>query len=240
MVSGLSGSGLVLADNGSDHLSVHADGSFTFPTSMPPGSSYSVTVAAQPTNPFQVCRVNGGSGMIRAADVTDVAVSCATSTLSLFAGQAVGFGSQDGTGASASFFAPSGVATDSAGNVYVADSFNYIIRKITPAGVVRTLAGTAGVLGSADGTSAAASFNSPYGITTDSAGNVYVADYGNDTIRKITPGGVVTTIDGQPGVEGYLFGPLPGVLAAPPYIAISGTTLYATSREAIVQVDNVP
>ena len=66
---------------------------------------------------------------------------------------------------------------DSAGNVYVADTGNHTIRKVTPAGVVTTLAGLAGSLGSADGTGSAARFNYPAGVAVDSAGNVYVADY---------------------------------------------------------------
>ena len=82
----------------------------------------------------------------------------------------------DGTGSAARFNYPSGVAVDSAGNVYVADSHNNTIRKITPSGVVSTLAGLAGSIGSADGTGCAARFDSPDGVAVDSAGNVYVAD----------------------------------------------------------------
>ncbi|HEY9055259.1 MAG TPA: hypothetical protein VIO60_10630 [Rectinemataceae bacterium] len=101
-------------------------------------------------------------------------------------------GSADGTGTSASFSAPRGITVDSSGIIYVADTGNNKIRKITQAGVVSTLAGS-GAAGSADGTGAAASFDFPVGITTDSSGNVYVSEWGNDAIRRITPAGVVTT-----------------------------------------------
>ena len=111
-------------------------------------------------------------------------------------------GSADGTGSAARFNGPTGVAVDSSGNVYVADTENHTIRKVTPGGVVTTLAGTAGVFGSADGTGSAAKFNHPFRVAVDSSGNVYVADTDNHTIRKVTPGGVVTTLAGSAGVKG--------------------------------------
>jgi hypothetical protein len=76
------------------------------------------------------------------------------------------------------------VATDSSGNVYVADNQNYTIRQITPAGVVTTLAGLAGSRGTDDGMGSAARFFEPLGVATDSSGNVYVADTSNNMIRK--------------------------------------------------------
>jgi sugar lactone lactonase YvrE len=115
-------------------------------------------------------------------------------------------GSANGTGAAASFNDPQGTAVDSNGNVFVADSENYIVRMITPAGVVSTLAGTAGVSGSMDGTGPAAQFGYLTGITVDESGNVFVSDLSNYTIRKITPAGVVTTFAGTTGVPGSLDG----------------------------------
>ena len=111
-------------------------------------------------------------------------------------------GSADGTGSAARFYSPAGVAVDGFDNVYVADSGNNTIRRISPLGAVTTLAGSAGQNGSADGTRSAARFNSPSGVTVDSVGNVYVADNGNNTIRKVTPSGVVTTVTGQAGSYG--------------------------------------
>jgi hypothetical protein len=126
--------------------------------------------------------------------------------VSTFAGTPGVTGSTDGPGAIALFAKPQGVATDLAGNVYVADSDNSTIRMITPAAVVSTLAGTAGVIGSTDGTGPVAQFNVPQSVATDTAGNVYVADTNNSTIRKIAAGGVVTTLAGTPGVAGWANG----------------------------------
>jgi sugar lactone lactonase YvrE len=121
---------------------------------------------------------------------------------SVVAGASETFGSTDGTGRAARFNHPSSIATNSDGEIYVTDTNNSTIRKITPSGVVSTLAGTAGIFGSADGAGAAASFRGPGGVATDSVGNVYVADMGNNTVRKLTPDGVVTTLAGEASVSG--------------------------------------
>jgi sugar lactone lactonase YvrE len=105
-------------------------------------------------------------------------------------------GFADGTGTEASFNTPEGVALDSKGNVYVADSANHKIRKISPSGVVTTLAGS-GQKGFVDGAGAEAGFMNPKGVALDSIGNIYVGDMKNNCIRKITPGGVVTTLAGS-------------------------------------------
>src|ERR1017187_7677496 len=127
-----------------------------------------------------------------------------TLTVSTLAGYAAP-GSVDGTGAAARFANPWGVAADSAGNLYVADTRNHTIRKITSGGAVSTLAGLAGVWGSADGTNGNARFYQPQSITVDLSGNLYVLDSGNQTVRKLAPVGtdwVVTTIAGQADVSG--------------------------------------
>jgi alpha-tubulin suppressor-like RCC1 family protein len=115
-------------------------------------------------------------------------------------------GSTDGTGSAARFSGPGGVAVDGSGNLFVADANNNLIREVTPAGVVTTIAGSIGNVGSVDGTGSAAQFDQPGNIAIDSAGNLYVADTVNFTIRKITPtvvsgatNWVVTTIAGGSG-----------------------------------------
>src|SRR5262249_49325909 len=107
-----------------------------------------------------------------------------------------GQGSEDGNGDTARFFQPVGVALDRLGDVYVADSINSTIRKITSAGVVISIAGQAGNKGSSDGAGSDARFSYPQGIAVDNLGNIYVADTGNHTIRKITGAGIVTTLAG--------------------------------------------
>jgi hypothetical protein len=88
---------------------------------------------------------------------------------------------------------------DSAGNLYITDTGNDEIRKVTSGGVVTTIAGSPGVSGTNDGTGSAALFKGPLGIAVDSAGNLYVADTGNSLVRKVTAAGVVTTLAGLPG-----------------------------------------
>ena len=125
---------------------------------------------------------------------------------------------------------------DAAGNVYVTDSNNHTLRKVTPAGVVTTVAGLAGTSGSADGTGTDARFNFPWGVAVDAAGNVYVADSNNSSIRKVTPAGVVTTLVGHPGATGFQPGPLPGVLNGPAGLALTPDgDLVITLRNAVVQ-----
>jgi sugar lactone lactonase YvrE len=118
------------------------------------------------------------------------------------AGRTEAIGNADGVRDAARFHDPHGVAIDRNGNIYVADTWNSTIRKITPAGEVTTLAGLAGRDGSTDGLGSAARFNGPEGIAVDDHGNIYVADTGNHTIRKISPTGMVTTVAGEAGVRG--------------------------------------
>ncbi len=137
--------------------------------------------------------------------VTLVGTNWVVTTLAGSAGQS---GSADGTNSAARFYFPIGVAVDSVGNLFVSDSYNETIRKVTPVGtnwVVTTVAGSAHNVGSADGTNGAARFYSPSGVAVDGAGNLFVADEINHTIRKITLVGtnwVVTTVGGSARIDG--------------------------------------
>lgn len=119
-----------------------------------------------------------------------------------FAGKAGASGTNNGLGSAARFYLPFGVAVDTKSNVYVADTWNHAVRKISPGGLVTTLAGWPGRYGTADGTGMAARFYYPENVAVDTNGNVYVTDTGNCTIRRITPAGVVTTLAGKAGVNG--------------------------------------
>lgn len=129
--------------------------------------------------------------------VRKVAASGAVVTL---AGAPGVSGSSDGIGLSARFSVLTGIAVDGSGNVYVAD--NSAIRKITPAGIVTTLAGVSGAAGDADGQGAAARFNHPWGLAAAADGTIYVADSGNYLIRAISTNGTVSTFAGTRGMRG--------------------------------------
>ena len=119
--------------------------------------------------------------------------------VSTLAGSSQGFA--DGTGTNAQFSGPNGIAVDAQGNVYISDQLNRRIRKITPAGVVSTIAGN-GLSGSVDGPGSIAEFGGTLGLAIDSQNNLYVGDAANNTIRKITPAGVVSTLAGT-GTAGF-------------------------------------
>jgi sugar lactone lactonase YvrE len=152
--------------------------------------------------------------------------------MTTLAGSAGVTGSTDGNGSNALFYYPSGIAVDSVGNVYVADEYNHTIRKIDTNANVTTLAGTPGVSGSTDGIGSSALFYYPTEVAVDSAGNVYVADYFNSTIRKIDTSTNVTTLAGSPGVTGTNDGPGSAALFNYPYgIAVdTNGNLYVTDQ----------
>ena len=135
-----------------------------------------------------------------------------TGMVTALAGNPSASGTADGPGGVAQFNNPRGVAVAGNGYVYVADAGNNTIRKISPTGMVTTLAGTPGLAGTANGIGSAAQFDIPRFVAVDGSNNVYVADYGNNTIRKISPTGSVSTLAGTPGVSGTDDGPAAAAL----------------------------
>ena len=165
-------------------------------------------------------------------------ITALTGAVSTLAGTAGTYGSQDGTGGAASFGTLFGVTVDASGNVFVTDNDFNIIRKISPAGVVTTLAGTAGTVGTTNATGAAARFNQLFGIAIDSAGNLYVTDAGNSLVRKISSAGVVTTVAGTAGSSGIQMGNLPGVLSGMAGLAIHGSKMLLLINNGAVLVSD--
>ena len=111
-------------------------------------------------------------------------------------------GASDGRGQEAHFNGPNGIVRDAAGNLYIADTENHTIRKLSPDGIVITYVGKAGSRGSADGVGGEARFDTPTGLAIDRVGNLFVTDSGNRTIRKVRPDRSTVTLAGAPGVEG--------------------------------------
>jgi sugar lactone lactonase YvrE len=200
-VTGLTGQQLVLGNSGSTALTVDADGPFAFdgPLAVVRGAAYAISVVEQPIAFSQTCSVANGAGTVVDAAVTNISVTCVPHALAAFVGRIGGSGLRDGTGAEARFLFPRAVAADGSGGLYVLDEHR--VRRVTAQGVVTTLAGDRSS-GTADGTGAAARFFAPSGIAVDNTGTLIVADTSNHTVRKITPGGVVTTFVGTAGVPG--------------------------------------
>lgn len=219
-VTGLLGAtGLTLVQ-GSETLPIAANATaFTFADQVAQNTSYSVRIAQQPAG--TTCSVSRATGTVALSAVQSVAVDCTPAagrspfTVSTFAGDD-GQTAVDGVGVSARFGEMRAIAMDRAGNIYVQEANGQRVRKVSPKGVVTTLAGD-GTSGFVDGTGTDARFGSPVvtgfpsnfysaqSLAADSAGNVYVADQKNHAIRKITPSGTVTTLAGN-GVVGFVDG----------------------------------
>ncbi len=240
-ITGLSNAGLQLLDySGGETLAVSAGKtSYQFTQPVPYNTQVHVTVVAQPSLETCTAGASNFNGPIT-ANVTSDTFSCTTltATVSTFAGSTVA-GNVNGTGPAASFNGPIGVAVDSSGNLYVADSANNEIRLITPAGVVTTLAGT-GTAGFVDNTTGnLAAFNYPTGVTVDASGNIYVADFYNNRIRKIVCTSLVasactvTTLAGQTSA-----GSLDGTGAAAQFNQPSGVAVDSSGNVYVADSAN--
>ncbi|HJW57363.1 MAG TPA: NHL repeat-containing protein [Burkholderiaceae bacterium] len=161
------------------------------------GSADGIGAAAQFTNPQGVAADAQGNLYVADTAMHTIRRVTPAGAVTTWAGSAGMQGDADGVGAAARFNLPTDVAVDASGNLYVTDAGNRTIRKVTPQGMVSTLAGSPGLRGTVDGTGAAARFTHPQGITIDPAGNLYVTDSEDTTIRRITPQGVVTTFAGS-------------------------------------------
>jgi sugar lactone lactonase YvrE len=159
-------------------------------------------------------------------------------TVTTLAGLPKATGSADGLGSAARFNYPSGVVVDASGTLYIADTLGHTIRKVTAGGSVSTFVGSPNQPGSADGTGGAARFNRPAGLALDAAGNLYVADRDNNTIRKVTPAGVVTTLAGTAGSAGTVDGTGSAArFGAPNALVMDGSgNLYVADDSAIRKI----
>ena len=166
----------------------------TFAGTGVPGAVNGFRLSATFNHPYGLAIDREGNIYVGDVDNHRIRKISTDGTVSTFAGGGKGFADREGS--LARFNQPYGVAVDSDLNVYVADSHNNRIRKITPGGSVSTLAGN-GHDGFVDGPAASAEFYVPIGVALDGAGNVFVGDEGNSSIRKITPGGEVITFVGN-------------------------------------------
>ncbi len=170
------------------------------------GSLNGAATAASFGGPFGTAFDSQGNLFVSCAGANNIREITPAGVVSTFAGDQNGnAGYTDATGTAARFNVPLGIAIDKNDNLFVMDAQNNRIRKITPAGVVSTFAGS-GITGSTDATGTSASFNQAWGIGIDASNNLYVVEAGNNKIRKVTPAAVVTTFAGS-GAQGSADGP---------------------------------
>jgi len=171
----------------------------TFAGSGAPFSIDGTGIVAAFNNPHGIAIATSGDAYIAETGLFKVRTMTPGATVTTFAGNA-NSASIDGKGTTASFRSPYGIAVDDAGFLYVTDVSDHIIRKISPAGDVTTLAGS-GAPGFSEGAGVSASFDRPSGIAVDIAGNLLVCDTNNNRIRLVKPDGTVTTFAGSGALD---------------------------------------
>lgn len=199
---------------------ITASGSTTLYAGQPGSNGYQNGAATSAAFNFPTAVAVDRTGNVFVTDVLNQVIRKISPSgfVSTYAGNGAS-GYADGPVSSASFRNPIAMCTDIQGNLIISDQHNHVIRKITPSGMVSTIAGVPGVSGFQDGPAAASLFNFPRGVKTDQYGNIYVADTDNHRIRKISNTGIVTTLSGT--IAGYADGNVSsGMLNKPCDIAV--------------------
>lgn len=183
------------------------------------------------------------SGALFITDMTASTVrrmELATGVVTTFAGAVGQLDYVDANGTSARFAMPTGIARDGAGNLYVSDTGNYVIRKITPAGDVTTIAGVPHQRGTTDGAAGIGKLYWPWGIAVRDTGDLYVGDVTAHIVRKISPAGAISTVVGIAATAGWQVNTLPGVVTHPAGVMFRGSTMAVAASHGVVLVTNAP
>lgn len=181
-----------------------------------------------------------GAGTLYVSDAANQVIRKVTpaGVVTTWVGAPGQWGWQDGAGADARFRWPAGLAVHPSGTVFVADMANHVVRKVTPEGVVSTLAGKPAEPGYSDGVGEAARFRRPRGVALEADGSLLVADEGNHAIRRVSPQGEVTTVAGLAEQSGYADGSgSQARFSSPADVAVdaAGNAYVADSGNAVIR-----
>lgn len=197
-VRNLSGSGLMLSNNGERVDVAPGATAFSFPTKLAADAAYHLAIAVHPNG--QLCEVSSATGTAASASQAAIVVDCKSAVVATLAGKQAEGENYTGPAMQVSMSSPVSIGLDAAGNLYFTNSQDRSVRKLDPSNQVSFLAGHLNVVGRPaygmdDGPAALATFSSPYSLTVDARGTIYVADYGR--IRTVGPNGTVSTIAGS-------------------------------------------